>query len=372
MTAGFYSPLPPAKTGVADYALSLLTALRRRGPVEIAPERCDVALYHLGNNPLHADIYARALASPGVIVLHDAVLHHFLLGRLTEAEYIEEFVYNYGEWTRGLAQELWRARASSGTDARYFDYPMLKRIVETSRAVIVHNPAALAAVKRHAPGTPVVEIPHLFEAPALPDVGARVRWRQAHGIPAGAFLVGVFGYLRESKRLFSVLDAFSRLRAGNPDAWLLVAGVFVSSDLERATAALLSGPGIARVPYLPEAEFWTAAAAVDACINLRYPGAGETSGIAVRLMGIGKPVIVTEGLETSRFPEGACIRIPGGVAERESLWQHMVLLTSNSEAARVIGQWGSAHVRSLHAVDAIADQYWKTLCEYCPSFSPPA
>jgi hypothetical protein len=43
---------------------------------------------------------------------------------------------------------------------------------------------------------------------------------------------------------------------------------------------------------------------VDACINLRYPAAGETSGIAIRLMGIGKPVLLTDG-EVLAFPEGA-------------------------------------------------------------------
>ena len=151
MTAGFFSPLPPARTGVADYAAALLAELRRHGRVEVAPERCDVALYHLGNNGLHAEIYRRAIASPGVVVLHDAVLHHFFLGQLSEAAYIDEFVYNYGEWNRGLGRELWRARAGSASDDRYFRYPMLKRVAERSRAVVVHNPAAAAAVTEHAP-----------------------------------------------------------------------------------------------------------------------------------------------------------------------------------------------------------------------------
>ena len=56
------------------------------------------------------------------------MLHHFLLGQLDEPAYIEEFVYNYGEWSRGLAVDLWRARASSGSDTRYFAYPMLRRL----------------------------------------------------------------------------------------------------------------------------------------------------------------------------------------------------------------------------------------------------
>ena len=133
MTAGFFSPLPPARTGVADYAAALLAELRRHGRVEVAPARSDAALYHLGNNGLHAAIYRLAMEKPGVVVLHDAVLNHFLLGQLSEAEYVDEFVHNYGEWNRGFARELWKGRANSAADERYFRYAMLKRVAEGAR-----------------------------------------------------------------------------------------------------------------------------------------------------------------------------------------------------------------------------------------------
>lgn len=364
LTVGFYAPLPPARTGVADYAAALLYELRKRGPVEIAPAACDVALYHLGNNNLHGEIYQRALEQPGVVVLHDAVLHHFLLGRLDEAAYIEEFVYNYGEWNRGLARELWRGRASSATDRRYFDYPMLRRVVERSLAVVVHNSAAARVVAEHAPRTRVVEIPHLYVAPTDAMGGAEaVRWRQRWGIDAASFLFGVFGYLRESKRLVAVLEAFGEVHRRNPRTALLVAGEFVSTDLERAVAPMLSAPGVVRRPHLEESEFWLAASAVDACINLRYPAAGETSGIAIRLMGLGKPVMLTESLECSQFPEDACLRIASGAAERDSLGEHMTMLAAMPEVGAAIGERAAAYIRERHGVERVAAQYWELLGE---------
>jgi glycosyltransferase involved in cell wall biosynthesis len=365
LTLGFYSPLPPARTGVADYSAALLAELRRLGPIEVAPARCDAALYHLGNNALHADTYRRALDHPGVVVLHDAVLHHFFLGQLTEAEYLDEFVYNYGEWSRGLARDLWRGRASSGADERYFRYPMLRRIAERARAVVVHNPGAARAVKEHAPEARVVEIPHLFAPPPLPGMAEALRYRQTIGIDPGAFVFGVFGFLRESKRLFSVLDAFRAVHAENARTALLIAGQFVSSDLERALEPLLCAPGIARVPFLPESEFWLAARAIDACINLRHPAAGETSGIAVRMMGIGKPVLVTDSEECARIPEDACIHIPAGAGERESLRCHMVLLTSIAGVAGAIGDRAARHIDAHHRVSQAARQYWDLVCESC-------
>jgi glycosyltransferase involved in cell wall biosynthesis len=361
MTVGFFSPLPPARTGVADYAAALLAGLRQHGRIEVSPKRSDVSLYHLGNNSLHAPIYRRALEQPGVVVLHDAVLNHFLLGQLDEGNYVDEFVYNYGEWHRSLAKELWRGRAASGADSRYFDWPMLRRVAESAQAVVVHNPAAARAVTRHASAARVVEIPHLFAMPELPGGAEVLRYRQRLGIEPGAFLFGVFGYLRESKRLAAVLDAFSAVRREFPRDRLLVAGQFASTDLERAVAPLLSRPGIVRLPYLSEREFWLAAAAVDACVNLRYPSTGETSGISIRLMGIGKPVLMTDSPECSGFPEDACVRIESGAAERESLRQHMILLASMTEVGRAIGQRGARHIEACHRVEEVSKQYWDLL-----------
>lgn len=362
---GLFSPLPPAHTGVADYSAALLAELRTHGRVEIAPERCDVALYHIGNNALHATIYRRALQHPGVVVLHDAVLQHFLLGQLGETAYVDEFVYNYGEWNSGLALDLWRRRAGSGSDDRYFRYPMLRRIAERSTAIVVHNPAAAQIVREHASGARIVEIPHLFAAPELPDMTATLRYRQQLGIEPGTFLFGLFGYLRESKRVTAILDAFREAHRQAPATALLVAGEFVSSDLARAVEPMLREPGVVRVPYLPEREFWLAASAVDACINLRYPTAGESSGIAVRMMGIGKPVFLTEGLEIARIPEDACIRIPSGIAEKDSLVHHMILLTSLARVSSAMGLRGAAHVESCHGVKQVGKRYWDLLCASC-------
>src|SRR5512140_1509383 len=306
MKVGFFSPLPPAPTGVADYSAALLPLLRGFATVDVSPEECDVALYHVGNNGLHREIYQRAIAQPGVVVLHDAVLQHLFLGALAEDQYVEEFVYNYGASSRAQGRQLWQQRARSGADARYFAHPMLKRIAAASRAIIVHNPAAAALVHKHAPRTPVVEIPHLFEAPDLPSAQDTRRFRESLGISEQTLLIGTFGHQRETKRLSVLLRAFER--AGRIDARLLVSGDFVSRTLESAVAPLLDHPRVLRTGYLPEAQLWRYAAATDLCINLRYPSAAETSGIAIRMMGIGKAVIFTAGEALNRIPENACLR----------------------------------------------------------------
>jgi glycosyltransferase involved in cell wall biosynthesis len=360
MTLGFFSPLPPSPTGVSDYSAALLAEMHKSGQI-VVNSPGGINLYHLGNNHLHREIYARALTEPGVVVLHDAVLQHFFLGTLTEPAYIEEFVFNYGEWTRDLARELWKNRARSAADPRYFEYAMLKRVVSSSKAVIVHNPAAAEVVRRHGRETEVFEIPHLFLAPPVPSAEEVTSLRNSLGVADGTLLAGVFGHLRESKRLSVVLRAMERLWREGIDVRLLVQGEFASTDLERALRDQLRSPRILRAGYLPAREFWRYAAATDLCINLRFPSAGETSGIAISMMGIQKPVIFTAGAEISRFPENACLRLELGPVEDEHLAALIKWVASDRSALAEIGSRAAAHIVSEHNAAHIAARFWEAV-----------
>ncbi|MCU0245690.1 MAG: hypothetical protein MUC42_03900 [Bryobacter sp.] len=348
MTVGYHAPLPPAPTGVADYAAALLEALRRLGSVEVDPDRAEVRLYQIGNNPLHAAIYERALLEPGVVLLHDALLHHFLLGQLDEERYVAEFVYNGG--VESEARALWQARARSAGEERFFRYPMLRRVCERARGVIVHNAAAAALVSPWA--RPEV-VPHLYAEPAIAPRDLRAEW----GIAKDATVFGVFGYLRETKRLAAVLRAFSRLSG----AYLVVAGRFVSSDYERALAPLLAQPGVIRLGFGSDEEFWQRALAVDAVVNLKWPTAGESSGIAVRFMGLGKTVILSATPENAEFPETTCLRVDPGAAEEEMLTEILAWLAQRPHAVRTIGAAARAHIQREHDVDRVARRIWSIL-----------
>lgn len=167
-------------------------------------------------------------------------------------------------------------------------------------------------------------------------------------------MFGVFGHLRESKRLIPVCEAFARVRAARKEVTLVIAGEFASGDLERAMRPWLHHPGIVRVPYLSEEGFWIHAHAVDCCINLRYPTAAETSGIGVRMMGIGKPVLFTAGEEILRIPITAHIAIEPALAERDHLLATMLWLADNPEHARRIGREAAAHIAQHHNPDIAA------------------
>ena len=366
MRIALVSPLPPARTGVAEFSARIGRELGRFVEIDLLEEaepaalaNYDKRLYQIGNNQLHTGAYDAALAARGIVELHDAVLHHFLLGRLSPEEYAEEFVCNAGEWTRELAAELWLRRAQSAADEEYFRYPMLRRIVESAEGVIVHNSGAARRVRAATrQATPIFEIPHYVECQGLAASDDVAAARASLNVPSEALLIGCFGFQRPTRRLRSVLRAVARLKT----PWrLLVAGEFVSPEYEASLAELLDQPGVMRLPYAPEAELHRLVSAVDVGVNLRWPSAGETSGIAMRLMALGKPVIVTEAEEWAEVPEGALLRIDAGEAEEDELVEVLELLAREPAMRGTAGEAARAHVEAHHAIDRVIPQYLEAL-----------
>jgi glycosyltransferase involved in cell wall biosynthesis len=174
-------------------------------------------------------------------------------------------------------------------------------------------------------------------------------------------LVGVFGHLRESKRLHVILRAMHRAWKMGANAKLLVAGAFASSDLERSMAPLLTDDRILRIGHLTERDFWRYAAATDLCVNLRFPTAGEASGIAIRMMGIGKAVAFTTGEEIARIPQNACLRVDMGPPEEEMLTAIAIWLARERETAEEIGRRAALHIAAEHALEKAAQRYWDVI-----------
>ena len=78
MRIGFFSPMPPSKSGIADYSAALVEPLSELAQVEVFSEKpttfdpssFDITLYQIGNNGYHSFVYDQAIADPGVVVMH--------------------------------------------------------------------------------------------------------------------------------------------------------------------------------------------------------------------------------------------------------------------------------------------------------------
>src|SRR5574340_249325 len=228
MRVAFFSPMPPSRSGIADYAQALAGPLSREVKLEIFadgsrafdPARFDTALYQVGNNPYHAFVYEAALGHPGVVVMHESSLHH-LLADLTIRRgdwdgYVEECAYNGGATAREFAERVRRLEA--GPD--YEGLPMTRRLLESARAVVVHSRYMEKQVRAQGFGGPVARIPHgawILEAD-------RNAFRCRLGLDETTPLIGIFGFLKPYKRIAEALRAFRRLVRVAPRAKMILVG----------------------------------------------------------------------------------------------------------------------------------------------------
>ncbi|MBV9497431.1 MAG: glycosyltransferase family 4 protein, partial [Acidobacteria bacterium] len=285
------SPMPPSRTGIAHYASMLAPALGKAVDLIVVSSPADpipdgLRIYQLGNNPHHEWIYNEALRTPGVIVLHDVVLHHLIvemtLARGDVDGYIAALERNHGAagaaWARGRAAGLHNELGN-------FLLPASIEVANRSRAVIVHNRWAAERLLSFGVSTPVHVVPHPYEELPLPVE-----------MPRTKRVIGVFGFLTSAKRAGVILEAFRR--ADDPSLELLIVG-------ERAPNI---DPRIVTTGYVEDLDPWYGR--VDCLVNLRYPTAGETSGTLIRAFAAGKPVAVSDYAQFAEYPDDCVTKIP--------------------------------------------------------------
>jgi glycosyltransferase involved in cell wall biosynthesis len=351
----YYSPLPPSRSGIADYSALLIPALAERVDLVVAKPgrfrrepKADVALYHVGNDPAeHGWIVEALRRRPGVVVLHEFVLHHLVSGITLARGDIDA----YAAALRREApdgERLARAVASGQIrplwESRPQDFPLAGEVLELAIGLIVHSRYVEQRARGTGYGGPIWQVP--MPAWPVPEV-----------VPAqieGSPLLGSFGHVNESKRIPQLLDAFARLRARRPAARLLLVGSwsprFAELDLP---------DGVIRKDYVPQDELWRLLAACDAVVSLRWPTMGETSAAAIRALSLGKPLVVSDVGWFSELPDSVAAKVPVGEGESERLERALERTATSPEMAAAALELA----RTEHALDRVADLYAAALRE---------
>src|SRR3970040_123258 len=315
--------MPPERTGVADYSALLVPALRERLDVTVvrrgrkrAPRGTDVCLYHVGNNPdAHAWIVDALRRRPGVVVLHDFVLHHLVagmtIGRRDGHGYLDAMEREHGVVGRLLAHGVLDKRIPPLWESRPEDFPLAWFVLEHATGLIVHSDTVRNLARGAGYAGPVWVVPH--PAWPVPDL-------EPERVASGP-VVGCFGVVNASKRIPELLRAFARVRERHPETTLLLVGpTSPGFDLDRRLQRLgLADDGLVREGWVDEARLWALMAGVDACVNLRHPTMGETSGNVIRSLSLGKPLVVSHIGWFSELPREVALKVPVDANEVETL-----------------------------------------------------
>lgn len=360
MKVAYYSPLPPSRSGIADYSTLLLPALRERVEVVVAEQgrrapNADVALYQVGNDPdAHGWILDALKERPGVVVLHEYVLHHLIagttIGRGDGRGYLDAMERELGVAGRllglgvldNLLPLLWETQPER--------FPLSGVVLDRATGLIVHSRYVGERARAAGYGGPLRQVPHPV-------------WPMGEVVPAdgvtGEPLIGCFGFLNMNKRIPQLLEAFASLRRDRPQARLLLVGAAGERfDVDRRLERLGIVEGVQRVDYVPEERMWSLMAACDVLVNLRYPTMGETSGSVIRGLALGKPLVVSDVGWFSELPDDTVLKVPVDEVETDVLRAALEVAADHGSA---LGANARAYVTREHALDRVADEYVKTL-----------
>lgn len=385
----YCSPINPVASGISDYSEELLpylgqyvditvyhdssitpintqlrTHMRVRAINQLLADHqhqpYDAVIYHMGNSAAHSELYTVAQQLPGIVVLHDLVLHHFMLQYYANtikdlAAYHRLVAHYYGQAGSDVAARMVRGVF----DDAVFEMPLCQPVLACATAVISHSEYVANAVRTLAPQLPIHVVP--MGVPVLPtrDVTAL---RQHLDLGDDAFIMASFGHVNPYKRTDQILRALRTLRRAGVNAHHIVVGsISPSVPHERMILRTNTHDAVHITGYVSAAEFNAYVDVADVCINLRHPTAGETSASLLRLLAAGKPTFITASGSFLEIPRHAAIHVPLDAYEVDFLAAGLFLCYQHREFAAQVGHNARTVVQAQHTLAQSAAAYMQVL-----------
>ncbi len=381
----FLSPLPPERTGVADYAVRVLPTLLPHFDVELIVHQAEVALppelahlprhppawldahpdryrhivYQFGNSPFHSHMMPLLQRHPGVVVLHD-----FFLSGMLSYEQVTGAMPDV--WTRSLLHShgyaaVQASMAPDGLERAKQDYPCNLEILQDASHVIVHSDYARQLAREwYGPEAGADWSPAQLPR-AVPAENDRMQARRALGIADDAFVVCNFGFVAPTKHCLELLQAWlaSSLH-GDASCHLVFVGANHGGDYGRqmtdTIAAAHAGERVRISGWTSDDDYLRWLQAADLGVQLRTSSRGETSGTVLDCMIYGLPVIINANGAMAEFPHDAVWMLPD-VFEQNELVAALETLRADDARRLALGAAGFALMGTRNSPERVGLMY---------------
>ncbi len=245
--------------------------------------------------------------------------------------------------------------------AAAFDLPFSERVLDRAEGLIAHSRYVTERAPVMRPGLPVAHVPMGVPLPPLIE---RDEARARLGLPLDAFVLASFGHINPFKRVESVLRAVQVLRAEHAGMrYILVGSVSPNYDLRSLVARMGMENTVQITGYVERAAFEDYVAAADICVNLRHPTAGETSASLLRLLGAGRPTLVTASGSFTELPPGVAAQLDPDRTEGDLILAYCRLLARRPDIAAAMGAQARNYVAREHTLDGAAQGYMRFLSQ---------
>ncbi|WP_430253844.1 glycosyltransferase [Neorhizobium sp. DAR64872/K0K18] len=387
-TLAVLSPLPPAKSGIADYTAKLLPYLHTYYNIEVVSDRpivddwiwanCNIVspaefemrddlkvydriLYQLGNSDFHEYMFDLLETRPGTVVLHDYFLsgieswrehhygkrHHFV-DQLTRAHGYKALVEHMREETENYT--LWK-------------YPVNKHVVDNAYGIIVHSDYSLSALKSEYGifGPESARKVPIAQAGCKPD---RASARKHLGLRDDDFIICCFGFLGETKLNHVSAEGFlNSSLAKRDDCKLVFVGEGSGAYQESLLRLIEASPERDRVfitGFASAEDYAAYLSAADVALQLRSKSRGETSAAILDCAAHEVAIIANSHGTFAELDPGAVIMLPNEVAPRD-VSAALETLYSDRGALAAYTNCFSQILRNEHAPPLVAQKYFAAI-----------
>ncbi len=379
MKIAWFSPLPPQHSGISEYSVSIVKKLINYTHVDLWTEgdadiallptssvfrydrmdmevvlqklqEYDTVIYNMGNNYVfHKHMYDVLRKFPGVVILHDYVMHHFFMGYFMEFKnnidsYFGMIRSYYGPQAEKIIKEaLIKGEAIHESD-RVINYPLCEPIILRATAIITHTRFVYEKI-RDLTLCPIMVVRH---PPLNMDIA-----EDDFQFEEGKLYIFIGGEITPNKMVDKVVEAFSDYR-DLPKLRHKIKVLIVGDDKTGKIKRLIEAKGLNDIFLIlgrkqQEAVFNYYIKNSHICINLRYPTMGESSGVLQRCMQFGKPTIVTKIGFYEELPNDIVIKIPYG---QEKNIPHVIKdYIENSSKYFDIGKRAKEYVEMEHSLE---------------------
>lgn len=383
-----FTPLPPERTGIANYSAELLPHLARHFVIDVytTAEYADnaavaggfricawqdfeahateyeVIVYQVGNSPFHSHMFDLLAKYPGVVVLHDFFLSSafWYMDRYGERPglFSDELAYSHGAPAlKDLAElkgdELCRSR-----------YPCNRHVIEGSIGVIAHSPGVHALLTEYGIdriAKPIRVVRQLRALPSDFSPAERLLVRERLGLHPGDWIICSFGFIADTKLADLLVRAVSESQLSTDrHVHLVFVGELDGGDYGRMLQGRIASSGIPNririTGFVDDSAYEDYLTVADAAVQLRTQSRGETSRAVLDCLAYGIPLIINAHGTMNDYPESVVIRL-NARADPEALGSALVRLRSDPDAAGAIGARAREYMMAQHAPAKIAADY---------------
>lgn len=345
MRIAWFTPFS-ARSGIGEFSHHLVPVLARHAEVEIwtadadplyesalpvlrfgggrplpgDPDGYDVRVYNMGDTLRHhGEIHDFATRHPGIVILHDRVLHHMFVAKwaaedgIVGPRYLSRMAAHYGEpGARAAADSIAGARPPVWeSDEDVVNFPLDEEALQRALGAITHTREHARSLAGRWLG-PVTSL----QLPAYRDVLASAAAMAPAATAAGRVQLTTLGHVNANKQSHRVIE----MLAADPSLAARCRYTIVGpADPDSEYVATLRTL-VASVPHLPvemlgwldEPQLDALMAATDVFVNLRHPVMEGCSASLMRELAFGRAILCFDAGSFAELPADAVECVPPG------------------------------------------------------------